>query len=341
MRTMSNNLEYLRQRLPLPGLMAALGLGEHAERLAFCPFHENTKTGAFSVWVDNEDRHRWKCHAGCGGGDEVDFLEKYLGLSKKGAIQRYIELAGGAFYSISNRGTGTRLNALKKETGVIRLPGDIHAGTWEELQTVARLRGVDVWALATMQQNGILRFGTVCGQTCWLAMDNSCRNLESRRLDGQKFAAYGALGERKVHTVAGSSKAWPVGLAMPGDLLKYFGRILLVEGSGDLVAGYHFALLGAARTLPIAMLGAGVDIAPEALLLLAGRDVVIVPHIDPGCAGEAAGRRWAAQLQGVGCFVRALHLHGVEKTNGESVKDLNDCVELPSEQVSKIVEALS
>jgi len=338
---MSNNLEYLRQRLPLPGLMGALGLGEQAERLAFCPFHKNTKTGAFSVWVDNEDRYRWKCHAGCGGGDEVDFLEKYLGLSKKDAIHRYIELAGGAVYWIPTRRTVPRLNALERKARVVRLPDDIHVGTWDELQTVARLRGVDAWAVATMQQNGILRFGTVCGQRCWLAMDNLHRNVESRRLDGRKFAAFDSLGERKVHTLAGSSKAWPVGLAMPGDLLKYFGRILLVEGSGDLVAGYHFALLGAVRRLPIAMLGAGVDIAPEALHLLAGRDVVIVPHIDPGCAGEAAGRRWAAQLQGVGCLVRALPLHGVEKINGESVKDLNDCVCLPAEARSKIVEALS
>jgi hypothetical protein len=159
MRTMSNNLEYLRQRLPLPGLMGALGLGEQAERLAFCPFHENTKTGAFSVCVDNEDRYRRKCHAGCGGGDEVDFLEKYLGLSKKDAIHRYIELAGDAVYQTSRTRTAHRLNALQREVRVTRLPNDIHAGTWDELQTVARLRGVCALAMANMHAPaGTVRF---------------------------------------------------------------------------------------------------------------------------------------------------------------------------------------
>jgi len=36
-----------------------------------------------------------------------------------------------------------------------------------------------------------------------------------------------------------------------------------------------------------------------------------------------------------------LPLHGVEKINGESVTDLNDCGCLPAEERSKIVEALS
>ena len=36
----------------------------------------------------------WKCHAGCGGGDEADWLAKLRGLSNADACREYIRLAG-------------------------------------------------------------------------------------------------------------------------------------------------------------------------------------------------------------------------------------------------------
>ena len=73
-------------------------------------------------------------------------------------------------------------------------------------------------------------------------------------MDGAFFPAVGPLPERKAHTLRGSKKNWPVGISLPADLTKHFRKVLLLEGSGDLVAGYHFALAGPADWLPIAIL---------------------------------------------------------------------------------------
>jgi hypothetical protein len=37
---------------------------------------------------------QWKCHAGCGQGDEIDFLTKHFNISPRDAIKRYLEMAG-------------------------------------------------------------------------------------------------------------------------------------------------------------------------------------------------------------------------------------------------------
>jgi putative DNA primase/helicase len=83
--------------MPLPDLMNRLGLAEHAKKNTWCPFHENDgqphKQKSFSVFQKGE-LWFWKCHAGCGGGDEVDFLAQHFGLSKSNAIRKYAEIAG-------------------------------------------------------------------------------------------------------------------------------------------------------------------------------------------------------------------------------------------------------
>ena len=59
--------------LPLSALLHQLGLGEHAKKSGRCPFHDD-KHNSFSVWK-TEQGFFWKCHAGCGQGDEITFLE--------------------------------------------------------------------------------------------------------------------------------------------------------------------------------------------------------------------------------------------------------------------------
>src|SRR5207249_2257285 len=86
-------LENAKQRLPLPLLMQRLGLGEHAKKSARCPFHED-QHNSFSVWQTSNNLWRWKCHAGCGRGDEIDFLARYKNISKNEAIKLLVELAG-------------------------------------------------------------------------------------------------------------------------------------------------------------------------------------------------------------------------------------------------------
>ena len=87
-------IQQAKLRLPLPLLMQELGLGEHAKKNAQCPFHDD-RNPSFSVF-QQEDSWFFKCHAGCGEGDEINFLEKYKGISQSEATKLYLEMAGCA-----------------------------------------------------------------------------------------------------------------------------------------------------------------------------------------------------------------------------------------------------
>jgi hypothetical protein len=89
---MSPDIREAKQRLPLPALMHRLGLGEHAKKSACCPFHDDQRN-SFSVWR-NGNGWFFKCHAGCGEGDEITLLEKYRGVSNSDAIKLFLEIAG-------------------------------------------------------------------------------------------------------------------------------------------------------------------------------------------------------------------------------------------------------
>jgi putative DNA primase/helicase len=78
--------------LPLPSLMRELGVGDHSKKSARCPLHED-RHNSFSVWQKN-GAWFWKCHAGCGEGDEITFLEQYKTISRGDAVKLYLEMAG-------------------------------------------------------------------------------------------------------------------------------------------------------------------------------------------------------------------------------------------------------
>ena len=71
---MNDDIAEAKRRLPLPDLMRQIGLGEHAKKSAHCPFHDD-KHNSYSTWQNDDGLWSWKCHAGCGQGDEITFLE--------------------------------------------------------------------------------------------------------------------------------------------------------------------------------------------------------------------------------------------------------------------------
>src|SRR5260370_13578186 len=75
--------------------MSRLGLGEHAKKIAHCPFpgHED-KHKSFSVFKGDDGFWHWKCHSRCGDGDEIMFLGKLKKLSLTDAMNLYLEEAG-------------------------------------------------------------------------------------------------------------------------------------------------------------------------------------------------------------------------------------------------------
>jgi hypothetical protein len=92
---MKGDIEDAKRRLPLPELMRQLGFAEHAKKSARCPFHED-RHNSFSIWQRHDGSWCFKCHTGCGGGDEINFLELHKQLSRHDAIKLFVEMAGAA-----------------------------------------------------------------------------------------------------------------------------------------------------------------------------------------------------------------------------------------------------
>ena len=88
-------------------------------------------------------------------------------------------------------------------------------------------------------------------------------------------------------------------------------KILLVEGGPDYLAACQLIAESQQtdfdNVLPAAILGAGNDIAEDALAHFAQREITIVAH--PGDAGRAAGARWAKQIQHAGGRVKIFNLN--------------------------------
>jgi hypothetical protein len=86
-------IDETKLRLPLPQLLRRLGYDEkHIGKTALCPFHSDEHP-SFSVF-EGEDGWQHKCFVGCSSGDEIAFLEKALNVSRREAINRYLEMAG-------------------------------------------------------------------------------------------------------------------------------------------------------------------------------------------------------------------------------------------------------
>jgi Protein of unknown function (DUF3987)/CHC2 zinc finger/Toprim-like len=133
-----------KQTLPLPSLMRELGLGDHAKRSARCPLHEDRRN-SFSVW-QKDGVWFWKCHAGCGEGDEINFLEKRRTVSRGDAIKLYLEMAG--------------VNGATPNKAKLSVAFDWHscveAFTDKHVERLAEWRGYSREFCSWLKQNGLV-----------------------------------------------------------------------------------------------------------------------------------------------------------------------------------------
>ena len=176
-------------------------------------------------------------------------------------------------------------------------------------------------ALTLAQQRGFLFFANLWGHSAWCLTDSRRELFEFRRVDGEKWPAYGRLTARKSHCF-GAGKRWPIGTLESAP----FSRVAWVEGAPDFLALFHFLLLEgkSEHVAPVGVLGASNHaLAPDGLAHFTGKSICLFPHVDD--AGRAAMRVWARQLKDAGALrVSAFDLSRLVLVDGTEGKDLAD-----------------
>ena len=329
---MRHNLEALKRRILIPEVWQRLGFAGTPATTCRCPWREDHKP-SFSI---HDEGRRWKDFSTDEGGDVIDFIARACGIDLAEATRRFIAMDGAP----ATVATQTRPRPAPT-TSELRLPA-LRSATAAELRAVAESRRIDTEAVILAHGLGTLRFGDVCGSPCWILTDDAGKIAEARRVDRKPFPPIGTLPERKPHTLRGSRKPWPVGVAVLREMPEV-RTLLLVEGGPDYLAALHFANRHERwNVLPIAMLGrgAGAAIDAEALRLMAGRRVRIYPHADADGGGMISAQKWAAQLHCAGCQVDFFEFDNLTRRDGCQVKDLNDATEISPEQESELSDIL-
>ena len=131
-----DTLNEAKSRLSLSALMVQLGLADHAKKSARCPFHEDA-SASFSVFTGDDGIEHWKCHAGCGQGDAIDFLAKARILSLGDAIVEFKKLAGLVNTPPAPRSLPSTMNAQPP----FDWPASVAAFTPEQAAKLAEWRG--------------------------------------------------------------------------------------------------------------------------------------------------------------------------------------------------------
>jgi len=296
--------------------------GYHGEPGTSCqsPFRDDHKP-SFSVSVDGK---LWNDFATGDAGDAVDFFQRATGLSQKDSCRKFIEMAFGRTLPEPRTGQPRASGVKTPDAKPKPVFPDFTKGTADEINRLARIRSISREGLEWATERGILWFATLHVHRAWIITDAARVNAQARRLDGMPWEHVQA----KAWTLPGSWAAWPIGVREANQ----FPTIALCEGGPDLLAVHDLALWeGAshyanrdAQCAPVAMLGATLNIHPDALPMFESKRVRIFSHADD--AGRAAAIRWKDQLKTVGAVVDAVRFDGLRRADGKPVKDLNDAL---------------
>ena len=86
-------LDEAKPLLPMPYLMRRLGYDESTSERPLCVRFTAITTRHFRCSRARK-AGRYKCFVGCSSGDEIAFLTKHFGISRREAIHRYLNMAG-------------------------------------------------------------------------------------------------------------------------------------------------------------------------------------------------------------------------------------------------------
>lgn len=292
----------------LPEAIERIQSGRARNVMALCPAHSD-RSPSLSVGAGRDGRVLLHCNAGC----TTESILAAAGLS-------WPDLRGNAPLSPSctTRTQRERIEDPSKAEERAKWPAFEPPET-EDLEAVARARGITVEALRLAVNRGILRVAMHHGHRSWIVTDAERKTAQARRLDGKLFPFRDA--PKKALTLPGSIGPWPVGVA---GLKQEHRAVLLVEGGPDLLAA-HAVILAEGReadAAAVAMLGATNNLRESELFRFAGRRVRIVEHDDD--AGRKAGTQWARLLRPHVESVDGLRLSGLVRSDGQRCKDLND-----------------
>jgi hypothetical protein len=123
---MSDDIAEAKRRFSLPKLMTETAYGDRVKKRAHCPFHDD-QAPSFSVF-EKDGQFFWKCFAGCGEGDQIDFIAKAKGIDRKEATKEFLRMAGitgESRYANNNKYTttnGAMTNGAKQKEAKPALP---------------------------------------------------------------------------------------------------------------------------------------------------------------------------------------------------------------------------
>lgn len=325
--------------------------------VGLCPFHEE-RSGSFSMRLA---RDGWRGHCfGCGwDGSVFDLVMGLRGCEFAQAAELLggmLGLAPSRVGRISSRPI-RKAERLEEEWTKPWIPR-LEAPTEAELEALARLRGLQVPGLRAAAAAGMLgmtdwpqvwdgslrrRLVRPDAVRSWAVTDGSGWVAQYRRLDGGLYRiGSDAEGWRTSKSWSTKNVAWPVGAGSLGDCW----RVVLVEGSPDVLAAWHFlwgwGLLG--RVAVCGVLGAANRLASRAMGLFKDREVRIFAHADAPRDGRRTGwegaRRWQSQLAEAGAVVTVANLDGLTMRSGTAAKDVNDLVFCDAETLEAEVRPL-
>ena len=320
-------LDTAKARVGIAAAWHSLGLPGEPRRLCCSPFRDE-RHPSFSISA--EDR-LWHDFADGTGGDVVSFIQRATGCDAREAIQRVLELAGGALASpvILAPRAAPSANARPAYDGLSCL--DLQRPTLCEVIALAGLRDWPTFAgLELAASRGLLRMADVTrrGEThrSWIFTDDARRSAQARRLDGGEWPGDGyTFKSNSLRT----DPEHPPGLA---DVLACDRRVvLLCEGEPDALAALLLAwcadLSGEMGVL--CLTGARKPLAPTVLEKLWGRRCRVMLQSDP--TGREGALVWAESIHAAGISVDLASLAGRTRADGQPAKDVADLCRRPAE----------
>lgn len=276
--------------------------------LCKCPIHGEKNGFAFSI---NERKQLWRCHGKCQtGGSVLDLVIAMDGAENALAAAEILE-GRSLTEEEKTRPKPQRLASLSfvdersEAREAMPLPRMFRA---EQLklppqhyfEVIARARGLHWTGIKMAHDAGCLRFCQAQWRAdgdkfnCYAVLDveHPC-NVQFRRMDVNPDTgkALPFWRDTKVMGWKGNQGNWPVGIDVA--LNHKSATILLVEGTGDFLAGWDIRNQGH-DVIPVALFGASNSISPQALPFFERREVILVQQHDP--AAEVACQRWQQQL---------------------------------------------